>query len=70
MTLIGPIAKIAEDAGFESCRTTETTNTAFITAAAAIMATARINVGTAVALAFPRSPTITATRSRPPTRSA
>lgn len=60
LRLIGPMAKMVEDAGFDSCWATETTNTAFITAAAAIGATQRIKVGTAIALAFPRSPTITA----------
>ncbi len=60
MTMIGPVAKMVEDAGFESCWAAETTNTAFIQAAAAIQATSRIKVGTAIALAFPRSPTITA----------
>jgi probable F420-dependent oxidoreductase len=58
--LIGPMAKMVEDAGFESCWTAETTNSAFVTAAAAITHTSRIKVGTAIALAFPRSPTITA----------
>lgn len=57
---IGPMAKMVEDAGFESCWTAETTNSAFVAAAVAIQATSRIKVGTAVALAFPRSPTITA----------
>lgn len=60
LTMVGPMAKMVEDAGFESCWTAETTNTAFVTAAAAISATDRIKVGTAIALAFPRSPTITA----------
>jgi probable F420-dependent oxidoreductase len=60
MQLIGPVAKMVEDAGFESCWAAETTNTAFVTAAAAVAATDRIQVGTAIALAFPRSPTITA----------
>lgn len=60
LKLIGPMAKMVEDAGFESCWAAETTNTAFVTAAAAVTATERINVGTAIALAFPRSPTITA----------
>lgn len=58
--MIGPMAKMVEDAGFESCWAAETTNTAFITAAAAAATTQRINIGTAVALAFPRSPTIAA----------
>jgi probable F420-dependent oxidoreductase len=60
MPLIGPMAKVVEDAGFESCWAAETTNTAFVTAAAAIESTTEIKVGTAIALAFPRSPTITA----------
>jgi probable F420-dependent oxidoreductase len=60
MAMIGPMAKMVEDAGFESCWAAETTNTAFITAAAGIAATEKVNVGTAIALAFPRSPTITA----------
>jgi probable F420-dependent oxidoreductase len=60
MQMVGPMAKAVEDAGFESCWTAETTNTAFIQAAAALAATERIKVGTAIALAFPRSPTIAA----------
>jgi probable F420-dependent oxidoreductase len=60
MPLIGQMAKMVEDAGFESCWAAETTNTAFVTAAAAIGSTTEIKVGTAVALAFPRSPAITA----------
>ncbi len=51
---------MVEDAGFESCWSAETSNTAFITASSAIHHTSRINVGTSIALAFPRSPTITA----------
>ncbi len=60
LTMIGPMAQMVEDAGFESCWAAETTNTAFVQAAAAIQATTKIKVGTAIALAFPRSPTITA----------
>jgi probable F420-dependent oxidoreductase len=60
MTMIGSMAKMVEDAGFESCWSAETSNTAFITASSAIHHTSRINVGTSIALAFPRSPTITA----------
>ena len=60
MTMIGSMAKMVEDAGFESCWAAETTNTAFISAAAAVHETSAINVGTSIALAFPRSPTITA----------
>jgi probable F420-dependent oxidoreductase len=58
--LIGPMAKMVEDAGFESCWAAETTNSAFVCAATAINHTSRITIGTAIALAFPRSPTITA----------
>ncbi len=60
LPVIGDLARSVEDAGFESCWSTETTNSAFVTSAAAIAATRRIKVGTAIALAFPRSPTITA----------
>ena len=60
LAFIGPMAKMVEDAGFESCWAAETQNSAFIAASAAIHATSRIRVGTSIALAFPRSPTITA----------
>lgn len=60
LSLVGPAAKMVEDAGFESCWTAETVNTAYIPASIAIHHTEKINVGTAIALAFPRSPTITA----------
>jgi probable F420-dependent oxidoreductase len=63
MAMIGPMAKMVEDAGFESCWAAETTTTAFIAASIAIQHTSKINVGTAIALAFPRSPTITAMES-------
>lgn len=53
-------ARVAEAAGFESAWIAELTRSAFVQAAAAIGATERLVVGTAVALAFPRSPTITA----------
>lgn len=62
----GPLAEVraaaaaAESAGFESVWLAELTRSAFVSAAAAIGATRSIIVGTAVALAFPRSPTITA----------
>ena len=60
MPMIGPMAQMIESSGFESCWAAETTSTSFITAAAAIATTSRVKVGTAIALAFPRSPTITA----------
>ncbi|MFN2593265.1 MAG: LLM class flavin-dependent oxidoreductase [Actinomycetota bacterium] len=60
MAMIGPMAQMIEASGFESCWAAETTTTAFVTASVAIQATTNIKVGTAIALAFPRSPTITA----------
>ena len=60
MTMLGSMAKMVETAGFESCWAAETTNTAYISASAAIADTSSISVGTSIALAFPRSPTITA----------
>lgn len=60
LSLVAPMAKMVEDAGFESCWAAETQNSAFVTASVAIQATSKIKVGTSIALAFPRSPTITA----------
>src|SRR5438105_13657161 len=57
-------ARRAEDAGFESVWVAEAARTAFIAAALVARATERVTVGTAVALAFPRSPTITAMNAR------
>jgi probable F420-dependent oxidoreductase len=57
-------ARRAEEAGFESVWVAETARTAFIQAALAIRATSTVIVGTAVALAFPRSPAITAMTAR------
>jgi probable F420-dependent oxidoreductase len=57
-------ARRVEEAGFESVWVAETGQSAFIQAALACRATERITVGTAVALAFPRSPAITAMCAR------
>jgi probable F420-dependent oxidoreductase len=57
---VAALAGRAEAAGLESVWLAELDHSAFVQAAAAICATSRIGVGTAVALAFPRSPTITA----------
>jgi probable F420-dependent oxidoreductase len=57
---VGVLARRAESAGLESVWVAELDRSAFVQAAAALTATTRITVGTAVALAFPRSPTITA----------
>lgn len=58
------LAREAEEAGFESVWCAETARSAFVQAAVLCQATARVTVGTAVALAFPRSPTITAMAAR------
>jgi probable F420-dependent oxidoreductase len=58
------MAREAEVAGFESLWVAETARSAFIQAAVACAATERITVGTDIALAFPRSPTITAMTAR------
>jgi probable F420-dependent oxidoreductase len=58
------LAKRAEEAGFESVWVAETARSAFVQATLAAEATERITVGTAVALAFPRSPAITAMTAR------
>jgi probable F420-dependent oxidoreductase len=63
MPMIGAMAQMVESAGFESCWAAETTTSAFVTCQIAIQATSKIKVGTAIALAFPRSPTITAMES-------
>jgi probable F420-dependent oxidoreductase len=57
---VASLAGRAEAAGIESVWVAEIDRSAFVQAAAAIAATSRIGVGTAVALAFPRSPTVTA----------
>jgi probable F420-dependent oxidoreductase len=57
---VGSLAARAEAAGLDSVWLAELDRSAFVQAAAAISTTSRIGVGTAVALAFPRSPTITA----------
>ena len=58
------LARRAERAGFESIWVAETSRTAFVQAALVAQATERVTVGTAVALAFPRSPGITAMAAR------
>jgi probable F420-dependent oxidoreductase len=61
---LGSVAALAEDGGFESVWCAETARSAFTQAAVACEATSRARVGTAVALAFPRSPAITAMTAR------
>ena len=54
------VAQIAEQAGFDAVVTAENAHNPFLPLAAAALATERVQLGTAVAMAFPRSPTITA----------
>lgn len=61
---VGELARLAEESGYESAWVTETTHTPFVQAALAIEATRSVRIGTAIALAFPRSPTITAMTAR------
>lgn len=53
-------ARAVEAAGFGTMWLTESGRTAYLSAAAAGLATERLGIGTAVAVAFPRSPMITA----------
>ncbi|HEY2834541.1 MAG TPA: TIGR03617 family F420-dependent LLM class oxidoreductase [Sporichthyaceae bacterium] len=52
--------RLAEDAGFDGAWTTEVAGNPFLSCATAAQATSRIDIGTAVALAFVRSPMVTA----------
>jgi len=61
---LGALSRDVEEAGFESVWVAETARSAFVQAAVAAAATSRIRVGTNIALAFPRSPTITAMAAR------
>lgn len=54
------LATRAEDAGLGALWFTESGRTAYLSCAAAALATERIGLGTAVAVAFPRSPMVTA----------
>jgi probable F420-dependent oxidoreductase len=58
------LARRAEAAGYESVWVAETARSAFVQATLVAQATERVTVGTAVALAFPRSPAITAMAAR------
>jgi probable F420-dependent oxidoreductase len=57
-------AQRAEAAGYESIWVAETGRSAYIQAAVAAQATSGVVLGTAIALAFPRSPAITAMEAR------
>src|SRR5687768_3598408 len=60
MPVIADLARLAEDGGYESVWVAETAYSAYVQAALACQATSSVTVGTSIALAFPRSPTITA----------
>lgn len=54
------VARLAEKAGFDAIVTAENAHNPFLPLTAAALVTERIQLGTAVAMAFPRSPTIMA----------
>lgn len=64
MGTVADLARTAEEQGFESIWVAETAWTPFVQAALAAQATTRVTVGTDIALAFPRSPTIAAMTAR------
>jgi probable F420-dependent oxidoreductase len=64
MSTVADLARLAEDGGYESVWVAETAYSAFVQAALVAQATKRVKVGTNIALAFPRSPTITAMTAR------
>ncbi len=57
---VGRDAKLLEDIGYNGVACEETKDDPFIVMALAAQATTKLRVGTAVAIAFPRSPTVTA----------
>ncbi len=64
MSTVADLARLAEDGGYESVWVAETAYSAFVQAALVCDATSTVKVGTNIALAFPRSPTITAMTAR------
>jgi len=57
---VGGDARLAEELGYDGVITEETKEDAYIVMALAAQATSRVSLATAVAVAFPRSPTVTA----------
>lgn len=57
----GRLAALAEDAGCEAVWVLDVRREPYLLAAAAVQATERVTIGTNVAVAFARSPTVTAT---------
>ena len=60
----GRAAEVAEQRGFSGIWTNETAHDPFLPLGQAALLTSRIELGTSVAIAFPRSPTITAYTAR------
>lgn len=58
--VLGELAKQVEAKGFDAVWVSETTQDSIVQAAVLALATERIDVGTNITLAFPRSPTVTA----------
>jgi probable F420-dependent oxidoreductase len=57
---IGADARLLEDIGYDGLVVEETKDDPFVLIALAAQATSRLKLGTSVAIAFPRSPTVTA----------
>jgi alkanesulfonate monooxygenase SsuD/methylene tetrahydromethanopterin reductase-like flavin-dependent oxidoreductase (luciferase family) len=57
---VGASAKLLEDIGYDGLAVEETKDDPFVIMALAAQATTRLRLSTAVAIAFPRSPTTTA----------
>lgn len=57
---VGEDARLAEALGYDGVITEETKEDAYVVMALAAQATTRVSLATAVAVAFPRSPTVTA----------
>jgi probable F420-dependent oxidoreductase len=64
LSLVAEAASRCESNGIESLWVAETARTSFVQATVALQATERATVGTSIALAFPRSPVITAMTAR------
>jgi probable F420-dependent oxidoreductase len=60
LNAMGSLAKKVEDYGFDGLFTAETAHNPFLPLTHAAAATQRIELGTAIAVAFPRSPMVTA----------
>src|SRR5215471_6688609 len=60
LATIGRDARLLEEIGYEGLVVEETKDDPYILMALAAEATTRLKIGTSVAMAFPRSPTITA----------